>query len=85
MEDSKLVDILGLQKGWTLEQADAEQAYTQAKLGGATTYVRLPIEAYIGHPEYDKICKMRDPVCPLELALYGHPDSGDFGKNTVNT
>ena len=21
---------------------------------------------------------MRDPVCPLKLALYGHPDSGGF-------
>jgi hypothetical protein len=57
--------------GNEVEQCDAEQAYTQAILKGTTTWVRLPRDqwpkAWAG---------MTDPVCPLILALYGHPDSG---------
>ena len=46
MEDCKVCDALGLQPGWCLSQADAEQAYTQAKLGGIPTWVRLPKSAW---------------------------------------
>ena len=57
-----------------MQQADAEQAYNQSKLGGDTpTWVRLPAER---RPESWN--KFRDPVCPLVLALYGHPDSGGY-------
>ena len=58
-----------------MEQADAEQAYTQANLGGAPTWVRLLEEAW--PPEW-KRKGFRDPVCPLDLALYGHPDAGGY-------
>jgi hypothetical protein len=73
MEAAKAADAYGLAPGHTLEQADAEQAYTQSRLGGTPTWVRLPPEARpAAWAEY------RDPVCPLVLALYGHPDSGGF-------
>ena len=57
-----------------VQQADAKQAYTQSLLGGKETWVRLPEEVW---PEHWK-GKYTDPVCPLRLALYGHPDSGGF-------
>ena len=73
MEAGKAADAYGLFPGNTVEQSDAEQAYTQAELGGDRTWVRLPKE------QWPKAWKnMKDPVCPLLLALYGHPDSGGF-------
>ena len=71
MEAARTADAYGCFPGHAAEQADAEQAYTQARLVGAATWVRLPREQW---PESWK--DMRDPVCPLVLALYGHPDSG---------
>ena len=51
--------------------SDAVRAYTQALLKGTETWIRLPRE------EWPKAwAGMRDPVVPLRLALYGHPDSG---------
>jgi hypothetical protein len=73
MEAAKAADCYGLFPGHAVEQADAEQAYTQAKLGGTPTWVRLPPDA---RPA--AWAGMRDPVCPMRLALYGHPDSGGF-------
>ena len=71
-EASKVVDYFGLLPGHILEQSDAEQAYLQAELGGNTeTWVRLPKELWPSHWEG----KFRDPVVPLRLALYGHPDA----------
>jgi hypothetical protein len=61
----------GMQSGHSIESADAVQAYTQCKLKGTPTWVRLPEE--FRPKEWDNII---DPVCPLELALYGHPDAG---------
>ena len=52
-------------------QADAVRAYVQAKLTGVPTWVRIPREMW---PK--SWANMRDPVCPLVLALYGHPDAG---------
>jgi hypothetical protein len=74
MEAGKACDAIGCAPGNSVEQADAEQAYVQAKLGGdAETWVRLPRDR---QPESWK--GMKDPVCPLLLALYGHPDSGEY-------
>ena len=46
MEASKCADFYGLMKGNKIEQADAEQAYTQSELGGTPTWVRLPREQW---------------------------------------
>ena len=74
MEAGKACDAYGLVAGNRIEQADAEQAYIQSKLGGTTpTWVRLPPEHW---PDWWKAKGYKDPVCPLILALYGHPDSG---------
>ena len=76
LEASRAADCYGLVEGNTTMQADAEQAYIQAKLKGTPTYVFLPEE------EWPPAWKgMKCPVCPLELALYGHPDSGGIGKD----
>ena len=73
-EASKACDAFGLAPGHAVQQADAEQAYIQSKLGGDTpTWVRLPAER---RPDSWK--KFHDPVCPLVLALYGHPGSGGY-------
>jgi hypothetical protein len=90
MEAGKAADTYGLFMGHTVEQADAEQAYVQAKLGGETpTWVRLPRDRWplswfkgrsvTGTPLY------HDPVCPLILALYGHPDSGGYWEKHCET
>ena len=73
MEAGKACDFYGSLAGHVIQQSDAEQAYTQSRLGGDPTWVRLPKEQW---PESWK--GMRDPVCPLRLALYGHPDSGGY-------
>eukprot|EP00959_Pyramimonas_sp_CCMP1952_P003909 82384-Pyramimonas_sp.AAC.1 len=71
MQASKAADAYGLFEGHDIQQADARQAFTQSKLGGTPTWVRLPKEAW---PK--SWGGMIDPVCPLLLALYGHPDAG---------
>ena len=74
MQASKAVYLWGCLPDHDIEQADAKQAYTQAKMSSPDeTCVRLPREAWPKAWE-----GMRDPVCPLELALYGHPESGGY-------
>ena len=58
-----------------IEQADAEQAYIQARIRGTPTWVRLPRHRW---PKRWHSMKLVDPVCLLKLALYGHPQSGGF-------
>ena len=69
MEAGKIIDVFGSQPGYVKQQADAQQAYTQALFKGIEAWVRLPRnrwpEEWLGY---------EDPVCPLRLALYGHPD-----------
>ena len=71
MEVGKIIDVYGSQPGFTKQQADARQAYTQALFKGTETWVRLPRNRW---PK--AWSNMKDPVAPLRLALYGHPDSG---------
>ena len=71
MSSGKFLDFLGLLPGWKIMQADAVRAYTQAILNGTSTWVRLPRDQWPKAWE-----KMKDPACPLILALYGHPDAG---------
>ena len=46
MQAGKVVDSHGLQKDYSIEQADAEQAYIQADLKGKETWILLPEEAW---------------------------------------
>ena len=73
LEASCAVDAYGCIEGHTIEQADAEQAYVQAVVKGTPTYVRIPKHQWPASWE-----GMHDPVVPLELALYGHPESGVY-------
>jgi hypothetical protein len=74
LEAGKACDAYGLVAGHDVQQADAEQAYIQTKLGGdIPTWVRIPPER---RPK--SWSHLRDPVCPLVLALYGHPDAGGY-------
>ena len=69
--------LKGLFKGNSLGQADAMQAYIQAKLGGTETWVEIPEE---GWPEEWRKngAPCERPCMRLIQALYGHPDSGTF-------
>ena len=73
-EAGKTLDAYGHMPGNACEQADGKQAYTQTKLKGVETWVRLPRE----HWPKGWHGKYKDPVVKLVLALYGHPDSGGF-------
>lgn len=71
-------------KGWLpgnkIEQADAQQAYIQAKLGGTETWVEIPED---GWPDEwkDSGPPCKRPCARLMQALYEHPDSGtSWGK-----
>ena len=73
IEAGKFGDLYACQPGNDGEQADAESAYTQAYLGGTKTWVRIPRDQW--PPEWEG---MVDPVVPLILALYGHPEAGGY-------
>ncbi len=77
MEASKIADLIGLLPGYCIKQADAKQAYTQAELGGDETWVIIPEDQ---RPAWwkEKFPGMKTPVCRLNLALYGHPNSGAY-------
>ena len=73
MVAGKFMDVIGAQPGNTIQQSDAQQAYTQAILGGDETWIFLPRD------QWPKTwSKFRNPVCRLRLALYGHPLSGAY-------
>lgn len=77
VEAARMCILKGLLKGNILEQADAMQAYIQAELGGAETWVEIPEE---GWPEecVKNGTPCRRHCCRLIHALYGHPDSGTY-------
>ena len=58
MAAAKAADAYGVCESHVVQQADAEQAYIQSKLGGTPTWVRLPRDRW---PAAWK--GMRDPVC----------------------
>ena len=81
MEAGKAGDAYGLIEGNCIETTVAVQAYVQSKLGGKTTWIRLPENRWPKH----WIGKYNDPVIPLVLALYGHPDSGGYWERHGDT
>ena len=60
--------------GNDLMQADADMACCQTTFKGTPTYVRIPQYRWKG----TKLEGMKDPVCRMTLALYGHPESGYY-------
>ena len=70
MSAAKIADLIGL-PGCCTMLADAIRAYCPALLVGVPTWVRLPCDRWPAAWN-----KMHDPVVPLRLALYGHPDAG---------
>ena len=61
--------------------ADVTSAYLQAELKGTTTWVHIPEHRWAEHwfkieggEVVGKVYHI--PVCPLGMALHGHPDSG---------
>ena len=72
MEAAKILDAYGCQPRHSKEQADARQAYTQAVFTGIPTWLRLPRNRW--PKDWQRLYK--DPLVPMLLALYGHPDSG---------
>ena len=75
MEAGNSCDFYGLLPGNRSEQSDAEQAYTQSLLRGTLTWVILPRDRW--PPEWATL-GLKNPVVPLYLALYGHPDAGGY-------
>ena len=73
MVAGKFSDVIASRDGHPGSQSDAPMAYAQTELGGDETWIFLPRDqwpaAWHG---------MRNPVCRLRLALYGHPLSGAF-------
>jgi hypothetical protein len=64
----------GLLPGHCTTQSDAIRAYVQSLLHSKhKTYVRIP---YMLWPKHWKNQGWKKPVCLLERALYGHPESG---------
>ena len=49
----------------------------KALFDGTRTWVRLPDEAWPNSWKKDNE-KLRNPVCHLTRALYGHPDAGGY-------
>ena len=80
MEAGKAADAFGLLPGHAIEVADGESAYTQAKLEGPPTWVRLPKDRW--PPEWHG--KYVDPL----FALFWHCMDilmlVDFGNNIAN-
>ena len=76
MEASRAADAYGMLEGHDIEVADADSAYTQSYLeSDIPTWVSLPREQW---PQAWIDEGYRDPVCPLVLSLYGHPDAGGY-------
>ena len=74
MEASRAADAYGMLPGHNIDVADADQAYTQSYLEGPVqTWVSIPREQW---PQEWFDLGYHDPVCPLVLSLYGHPDAG---------
>ena len=61
-------------------QTDCIQAYVQARLTGAKTFVSLP-RAWWPDGWTDQF---HDPVCELLYALYGHPKAGDMWHDKLD-
>ena len=69
-----MVDAYSCVHGNAGQQADAQQAYTQATFKGTETWIFLPRHQWPAHWKG----RYTRPVVPMLLALYGHPESGAY-------
>ena len=74
MEAARAVLAMSLLEGNVTSTSDAVSAFTHAFLKGVDTWVTLPRNRWPKHWEG----KYDNPVVPLVLALYGHPDAGTY-------
>ena len=74
LEGGRSADAYGCLPGNDIEQADAVQAFIQARMR-SEVWVSLPREA-VQNPGWHY--QVSDPVVPLDYALYGDPDSLTF-------
>jgi len=73
----------GMLPGHKTTQSDAIRAYVQSLLKGkCQTWVHIP---YMLWPKHWKSQKWRKPMCLLERALYGHPESGAHWQEHLET
>ena len=77
LEAGKEADFYGCLPGHVIKSVDGEQAYVQAEMKGAPTWICLPPEQ---RPAWwaQRYPNMKKPVCRLLKALYGHPDAGTY-------
>jgi hypothetical protein len=81
MAAAKLMDAIARMPGNDGEDSDAVGAYTQVRLSDATKLLGPGVvtETWISLPPHRRpksSDNIEDPVCPLELNLYGHPLAG---------
>ena len=82
MAAAKFMDAIARMPGNDGEDSDAVGAYTQVRLSEATKLLGkedLVTETWISLPPHRRPKSWEgilDPVCPLELNLYGHPLAG---------
>ena len=79
MTAAKVMDIISRLLGCAGQAADAVSAYTQVKMEGAPTLLKIPKsecpDIWIRLPKHKwpkSWSSMEDPVVPLEQNLYGH-------------
>ena len=78
------MQALGAWKDYKIKRNDAKAAYLQAYLeskNGVVTWVALPRNRWPASWEG----KYENPVVPLVLALYGHPESGGHWERHCET
>ena len=82
MAAAKFLDAIARLPGNDGEDSDAVGAYTQVKLSDAAKLLGkddVITETWISLPPHRRPkswAGIQDPVCPLELNLYGHPLAG---------
>ena len=83
MTAAKVIDVIWRLPGCTGQAADAVSAYTQVKMEGAPSQLKIPKsecpDIWIRLPRHKwpkSWSSMEDPVVPLERNLYGHPLAG---------